>query len=124
MEEMMACSYTWTVNLHALLLKSGCSEVIQHSKLIFGKLLSPQDQDPLVTDIHAISLAEDPENNNFEDNNITRPVPTEIQNAFDRANLNVPSHAIFQTSLTVDGLKYTIASKHPGNSCVMFLSGG
>ena len=42
MEETIACAYNWSANLRALLLKSGCPEVIQHSKVFFDKLLDPQ----------------------------------------------------------------------------------
>ena len=123
----MARSYTRIANLCALPLKSGCPEVIHHSRLIFKKLLSPQIRDSLVMDMHTIPMVNDAENDVFDDNldeGTARPVPTEIRNALNHTNLNVPSRVIFQTSITINGLRYAIASKHPGNSCVMLLSAG
>ena len=75
-------------------------------------------------DIHAISGAKNTEGDIFE--NVTephaRPVPIEIRSALDQANLKVVHRANFQTSITINGLKYDIASKHPGNSCVLISS--
>ena len=122
MEETIARAYTQTANLRALLLKSGCPEAIQHCKVFFDKLLTPQVRDSLVTEIHSISAVEELEDDCFEedlDEQNARPIPAEIRVAISHANLNVPSRAILQTYITVNGLKFTIASKHPGNSCVM-----
>ena len=113
----MARFYMQTTNLCGLLLKSGCPEVIQHSRHIFEKLLSPLGQDSLCT----TSIAEDEDD---VDERHARPIPSEIQTALARANLKVPSRAIFQTSININSLRYAIASKHPGNSCVMVSSVG
>ena len=42
MEETIARAYARSANLRALLLKSGCPEVIRHSEVFFNKLLDPQ----------------------------------------------------------------------------------
>jgi hypothetical protein len=126
MEETIARAYTRSANLRALLLKSGCPEVIQHSKAIFDKLLNPQVRDSLVTDINALSAAEEDGVGSLEDldQRTARPIPTEIRDAISSMNLNVPSHAVLQTYVTVLGLKFAVASKHPGNSCIMVLGEG
>jgi len=54
MEETIARAYTRSAHLRAILLKSGCPEVIQHSKVFFDKLLDPQVRGSLVTDIHTL----------------------------------------------------------------------
>lgn len=126
MEETMARAYTRSANLRALLFKSGCPEVIQHSKTFFDKLLDPQVQGSLVTDIHMLSAVEKTGSFSSDDldEQTARPIPAEIHDAINSANLIVPSRAILQTYITILGLKFAIASKHPGNSCAMVSSEG
>jgi hypothetical protein len=121
MEETIARAYTRSAHLRAILLKSGCPEVIQHSKVFFDKLLDPQVRGSLVTDIHTLSPVEEAGIHNFEDldEQAARPIPTEIRDAIKSMNLTVPSRATLQTYITIRGLKFAIASKHPGNSCAM-----
>ena len=121
MEETIARAYTRSAHLRAILLKSGCPEVIQHSKVFFDKLLDPQVRGSLVTDIHTLSPVEEAGIHNFEDldEQAARPIPTEIRDAINSMNLIVPSRATLRTYITIRGLKFAIASKHPGNSCAM-----
>ncbi len=125
MEETIARAYTRSANLRALLLKSGCPEVIQHSKAFFDKLLDPQVRGSLVTDIHTLSLTEETGIDSFEDLNeqTTCPIPAEIRDAINSVNTTVPSRTKLETYITIHGLKFAIASKHPGNSCAMVSSG-
>ena len=125
MEETIARAYTRSANLRALLLKSGCPEVIRHSKVFFDKLLDPQVRGSLVTDIHTLSPVEETGLDSLEDldEQTARPIPAEIRNAINSVNLTVPSRATLETYITIHGLKFAIASKHPGNSCAMVSSG-
>jgi len=126
MEETMARAYNRSANLHALLLKSGCPEVIQHSKVFFNKLLEPQVRGSLAADTHMLSAVDENVIDSFEDldERTASPIPAEIHDAINSVNLTVPSRAILQTYITVHGLKFAIASKHPGNSCAMVSSEG
>jgi hypothetical protein len=122
----MAHAYTRMANLRALLLKSGCPEVIQHSKIFFDKLLDSHVRGSLVTDVHSVSAGEETGINNVEDldEQTARPVPAEIRDAINSVNLTVPSRAVFQTYIMIHGLKFAITSIHPGNSCAMVSSEG
>lgn len=125
MEETMARAYTRSANLRALLLKSGCPEVIQHSKIFFDKLIDPQVRGSLVTDIHSLSAEETGINSDEDfDEQTARPIPSEIRYAINSVTVTLPSRAILQTYITIHGLKFAIASKHPGNSCAMISSEG
>lgn len=120
MEETIARAYIRSANLRALLLKSGCPEAIQHCKLFVDRLLNPQLRDSLVTDIHAISAPEEAEADFFEGfDGQAHPVPAEIRAALHSANLCAPSRVALQTYITINGLKFATASKHPGNSYIM-----
>jgi hypothetical protein len=123
MEETIARAYVRSANLRALLLKSGCPEVVQHCKDFFDELLNPQARNSL-TDIHSISATEEAETNVFEvpDEQIARPIPAEIRNALNSASLNLPSRAILKSYITINGLKFAVASRHPGNSCILMSS--
>ena len=63
---------------------------------------------------------------NFEDldEQSARPIPAEVRDAINSANLTVPSRATLQTHITIHGLKFAVAAKHPGNSCVIVSSEG
>ena len=126
MEETIARAYTRSTNLRALLFKSGCPEVIQHSEVFFNRLLNPQVQDSLVTDIHALSATDDAGFDSFEDldEQTSRPIPAEVHDAINSKNLNLPSRTVLQTHITIRGLKFAVASKHPGNSSIMVSSEG
>jgi hypothetical protein len=122
MEETIARAYMRSANLRALLLKSGCPEVIQHCKGFFDELLNPQAPNSL--DIHAMSATEEAESDVFEctSEQIARPIPAEIRNALYSASLNLPLRAILQSHITINGLKFAVSSKHPGNSCILISS--
>ena len=124
MEETIARAYIRSANLRALLLKSGCPEVIQHCKGFFDELLNPQARNSLVTDIHAMSATEETESDLFEYPNeqIARPIPAEIRNALYSASPNLPLRAVLQSHIAISGLKFAVASKHPGNSCILISS--
>ena len=129
MEETIARAYTRSANLRALLFKSGCPEVIQHSKVFFDRLLNPQVRDSLVAGTHALSATNhhadiDSFEDLDEDEQTARPIPAEVHDAINSKNLNLPSRAILQTYIDIHGLKFAVASKHPGNSSIMISSEG
>ena len=77
-------------------------------------------------DIHTLSPVEDGMGLDlFEDldEQTARPIPAEIRNAINSVKLTVPSRAALQTYIVIHGLRFAIASKHPGNSCAMISSG-
>ena len=97
MEETIARAYSQAANLRAVTLKSGCPEVIQHSRHIFEKLLNSQLRDSLVTDIHAISGAENTEGDIFE--NVTEPHARPV----DTRSSSLPSqHRLYHTISRID----------------------
>jgi len=100
-------------------------EFENRAKVFFDKLLDPQVRGSLVTDIRTLSPTEETGIDSFEDLNeqTTCPIPTEIRDAINSVNATVPSRAKLQTYITIHGLKFAVASKHPGNSCAMVSSG-
>ena len=91
MEEIVARAYTRSANLHAFLLKLGCPEAVQHCKPFFDRLLNPQIQDSLVTNIHTISAKAEADFFEGLDEQVTHPVPAEICAALNSAKIKAPS---------------------------------
>ena len=80
----------------------------------------------LTVPIHTLSIClEDDDDNDDNDmivtawnNQTARAIPMELIQGFPHVQL--PNKAQFLSNLTVNGLRYTISSKHQGNSCVLF----
>ena len=58
-EKTVFQSFMNAANLHALVSKSHAPEVIYHCQPIFGKLVNPQIQNTLVTDMLSLAFTEE-----------------------------------------------------------------
>lgn len=122
----MALAYTRSANLRALALKSGCPEVILNSQPFFEKLVNPQIRSTLLTDMHTILAM--PEEDDDDDANViwndrtARPLPADLsaQLSLILPNSNFERQAQFLHNVKVNGLTYSTARKHAGNSCILF----
>ena len=116
-------------NLHALVSKNNAPEVIRHCQPTFSKLINPQVRNTLLTDMLSLALAQE---NNDDDENIqtiydetlkVAKLPTDLRQCIEQTFAQSPSRAPLLSHLTINGLTYSVSSKHHGNSCVM-LDGG
>jgi len=112
-------------NLRALVSKSNAPEVIRRCQPIFSKLVNPQVRNTLVTDMLSLTLAQD--DNDSEENTQTlydgdlkaAKLPTDLRRCIEQKFAHSPSRAPLLSHLTIDGLTYSVSSKHIGNSCIM-----
>jgi hypothetical protein len=120
LEQTMAESYTRSANLRALILKPECPEVIQNCAGIFQKLVDPEMRNALLTDV--FKLKEDYDDDDTDlmlwNDRTVRSIPKELVQGLSYARL--PEQGQFLSHLTINGLRYTVSSKHQGNSCVYF----
>jgi hypothetical protein len=122
----MAESYTRSANLRALMLKPECPEVVRSCAPIFKKLVDPERRSTLFMDIHTLSSRlEDDEDD--DDTIVTawndrtaQTIPMKLIQGLPHVQL--PNKAQFLSSITINGLRYTVSSKHQGNACVLFKS--
>ena len=109
-----------------MLKKTGCPEVIRHSETIFSKLVEPQIRDTLTTDIRTLSvLLNGEENDEIVDGlveRVSQTLPADLRSAFTLAGMDATSRGHLLPNFLINGLFYSISSKHAGNSCVMFSS--
>ena len=117
-------------NLRALVSKSTTPEVICHCESIFSKLVNPQVRNTLVTDMLSLSLTEensDPEEDIqtlYEENlKIAKPLPSNLRQCIEKSFTQSPSRAPLLSHLTINGLTFSVSSKHHGNSCIMLDTG-
>ena len=111
--------------MRALVSKSNAPEVIRRCQPIFSKLVNPQVRNTLVTDMLSLTLAQD--DNNSEENTQTlydgdskaAKLPTDLRRCIEQKFIHSPSRAPLLSHLTIDGLTYSVSSKHIGNSCIM-----
>lgn len=107
-----------------MLKKTGCPEVIQHSEFIFSKLVEPQIRDTLTTNIRTLSvLLNGEDNDEITDGPVERvsqTLPADLRSAFTLAGMDTASRSHLLPNFLINGLSYSISSKHAGNSCVMF----
>lgn len=110
-----------------MLKKTGCPEVIRHSETIFSKLVDPQIRDTLTTDIRILSvLLNGEENGEIADasglvGRVLQTLPADLRSAFTLAGMDdTTSRGHLLPNFLINGLFYSISSKHAGNSCVMF----
>jgi hypothetical protein len=111
------------------MLKPECPEVVRNCVPIFKKLVDPERRSTLLTDIHTLSSRlEDDEDDDEDDDDDTivtawndrtaQTIPMKLIQGLPHVQL--PNKAQFLSNLTVNGLRYTVSSKHQGNSCVLF----
>ena len=101
---------------------------------MFEKLLKPQVRDTLVTDMLASLPLHDGDDGDYRDDGDadadtgawvwdehgTSPIPQHIFDALQRTlDFPPPHRARFLSHLTIQGLTYTISSKHSGNSQIL-----
>jgi hypothetical protein len=122
----MALAYTRSANLRALSFKAGCPEAILNCQPFFEKLVNPQIRNTLITDMHTtlpMPLDDDDDESNVVWNDRTTKVLPEDLNA--RLSLLLPNchfdrKAQFLQNIRINGLTYSTAAKHAGNSCILF----
>lgn len=124
----MALAYTRSANLRALSLKAGCPEAISNCQPFFEKLVNPQTRNTLITDMHTtLTMPLDDDDDDDESNVIwndrTAKVLPEDLNA--QLSLLLPNchfehKAQFLQNIQINGLTYSTAPKHAGNSCILF----
>lgn len=116
----MAESYTHSANLRALILKPKCPEVIQNCAAIFQKLVDLEMCNALLTDI--FKLTEDYDDKDTDlmlwNDRTVQSIPKELVQGLSYARL--PEKGQILSHLTINGLRYTVSSKHKGNLCVFF----
>ena len=128
----MAKSFVRSANLRALVFKSQCPEVIQNCQPMFQKLVNPRLRDSLQTDMRVLSsLIEGGDDDDDGDDGYcvmnertVRDIPRDLHNALTRFHSESTRTAQFLTHMTINGLIYTVTSKHQGNSCVLLKSKG
>ena len=107
-----------------MLKKTGCPEVIRHSETIFSKLVEPQIRDTLTTDIRTLSvLLNGEENDEIADGlveRVSQTLPADLRSVFTLAGMDTTSRGHLLPNFLINGLFYSISSKHAGNSCVLF----
>lgn len=126
LERTIAESYTRSANLRALMLKPECPEVVRNCVPMFKKLVDPERRSTLLTDIHTLSSRlEDDDDDDDDDTIVTawndrtaQTIPMELIQGLPHVQL--PKKAQFLSNLTINGLRYTVSSKHQGNSCALF----
>ena len=129
-EKTISQSFMKAANLRALVSKSNAPEVIRHCQPIFSKLVNPQVRNTLVTNMLSLSFTE--ENDDSEANNqtlydenskIAKLLPTDLHQCIEQSFAQSPSRAPLLSHLTINGLTYSVSSKHHGNSCIMLDAG-
>jgi hypothetical protein len=133
-EETISQAYARAANLRGLLLKSECPEALKNCQPMFEKLLKPQVRDTLVTDMLASLPLQDLDDGNDGDDGDAdadagawewdergaSPIPQDIFDALQcTLDFPPPRRARFLSHLTIQGLTYTISSKHSGNSQIL-----
>lgn len=111
-------------NLRALVSKSNAPEAIRHCQPIFSKLVNPQVRNTLVTDMLSLTFAQDdndPENIEtlYDGDSKAAKLPTDLRRCIEQRFAHSPSRVPLLSHLTIDGLTYSVSSKHLGNSCIM-----
>ena len=122
-KETISCSFIRSTALKSLILKTGTPEVIQNCEPIFRKLVDPQVRNTLLTDIMGFSG----EALDSSDDGDLPPVilksisylPDSLKDCIPKHLGYLPASASTLSHLTVDGLTYSVASKHIGNSCIL-----
>ena len=124
----MAKSFVRSANLRALVFRSQCPEVIQNCQPMFQKLVNPQLRDSLQTDMQVLSSLAEGGDDNGDDNGAlnwderaAKPIPRDLLTALARLHFKLTSTrtAQFLNHTTINGLIYTLTSKHKGNSCIL-----
>lgn len=127
----MAKSFVKSANLRALVLKSQCPEVIQNCQPMFQKLVNPQLNGSLQTDMRVLSSlvegGDDDDDSDVDDvmnwnERTARPIPRDLYTALTHFHSESTRTAQFLTHMTINGLIYTPTSKHQGNSCILLKS--
>jgi len=92
---------------------------------MFKKLVDPERRSTLLTDIHTLPSCLEDEDDDDDDTIVTawndrtaQTIPMELIQGLPHVQL--PKKAQFLSNLTINGLRYTVSSKHQGNSCVLF----
>ena len=109
----------------ALVSKRNAPEAIHHGQPIFSKLVNPQVRNTLVTDMLSLTFAQDdndPKENIqtlYDGDSKAAKLPTDLRRCIEQRFPHSPSRAPLLSHLTIDGLTYSVSSKHLGNSCIM-----
>ena len=111
--------------MRALVSKSNAPEVIRRCQPIFSKLVNPQVRNTLVTDMLSLTLAQDDHDSEentqtlYDGDSKAAKLPTDLHRCIEQKFTYSPSRAPLLSHLTIDGLTYSVSSKHIGNSCIM-----
>lgn len=129
LEQTIAQSFVKSANLRGLVSKADCPTSLGNCEAMFDKLVNPQVRNTLLTDMLALSgscssekgpIAED---DIGKDDRTTGPIPESVYQSL-KAFLKTspPRRAYFLTHLTVNGITYSVSTRHLGNSSVMIHS--
>ena len=117
----MSRAFTRSSNLRALLSKTECPQVIQHTTEIFERLTSPHLKSSLQTDIRDFSVLLE-ENDDDANAYIGRPKPwpEKVKAIFEDIGIDLHDYSTFlRPDISFCGVTYSTLAKHAGNSCVM-----
>ena len=124
----MAMSFVRSANLHALVFKSQCPEVIQNCQPMFQKLVNPQLCDSLLMDMQLLSSLTKGGDDGDDDGAMywnewtAKPIPLDFCTAMTHSGYKSTQTAQFLHRITSNGLVYTPTSKHKGNSGILLNS--
>ncbi|KDR79753.1 hypothetical protein GALMADRAFT_136364 [Galerina marginata CBS 339.88] len=124
--ETIARSFVRSANLRQLLEKTGTPEVIRNCKPMFQKLVDPQIRDTLLTDM--LSFTGDFDGDDGEDaisapwscSSIPGSLMACIAETFDGIH---PMSVSLLSNITIQGVIYSVSSRHSGNSSILIQSG-
>ena len=90
-------------------------------------LSTPKVRNTLVTDMLSLTLVQEnnPEENiqTYDENLKAAKVLTDLRQCIEQRLAHSPCRAPLLSHLTIDGLTYSVSSKHQGNSCIMLDAG-
>ena len=123
-EKTISHSFVWSAALKSLILKIGTPEVIQNCEPIFEKLINPQTQSTLLTDILSFSATEALDSTDNNDLLLVHlkpasQLPHPLKDCIWKHFGSLPISASTLSQLTVAGLTYSVALRHSENSCVL-----
>lgn len=117
-EETTGRSFVRSANLRALTLKDS-PQPLQQCKAMFESLVAPEVRNTLKADIHSQAVEVEDTDREQVTSTAAKPLPPALRSAITSAGHIAPHRAKLLSHLTVRGVRYSVRSKHEGNSGIL-----
>jgi hypothetical protein len=126
-EETIAKSFTKAANLRAMLYKPQCPEALKNCRMFFDQLVNRQIHNGTAS-IDLLGSANQPSELDEGNGDVSAPwskkakkLPSDVVLALSThlSSFSVPSVGVSSSYISIQGLSYSVASRHPGDSQVM-----